>query len=145
VTGSTAANGYLLPQYRTTTFFSEYGCNCIPVSRQSSAAMKMLAFFSHFDRGGTPSTTLLQAQLANDYNGTGTLSYNRNTSDSKITYNPSDRTSIFGRYSVEPFAVTDPQELGAPRRTFDGGQPALHQAASKTLDLEFRMSFHPIL
>jgi len=125
VTGSTAANGYLLPQYRTTTFFSEYGCNCIPVSRQSSAAMKMLALLQPISTAvGTPSTTLLQAQLANDYNGTGTLSYNRNTSDSKITYNPSDRTSIFGRYSVEPFAVTDPQELGAAGGgTFDGGQP----------------------
>ena len=43
-------------------------------------------------------------------------------SDTKITYNPSDRTSVFGRYSVEPFSVTDPQELGAAGGgTFDGG------------------------
>ena len=123
--GSTSANGYLLPQYRTTTFLSEYGCNCIPTSRQSSAAKTMLALLQPISaKVGTPTTALLQAQLANDYNGSGTLSYNRNTSDSKVTYNPSDRTSIFGRYSIEPFAVTDPQELGnAGGGTFDGGQP----------------------
>ena len=53
---------------------------------------------------GTP-TAALSAQLANDYNGSGTLSYNRNASDSKITYNPDDKTSIFGQYSIEPFSA----------------------------------------
>jgi len=52
-----------------------------------------------------------------------TLSYNRNSSDSKITYIPTDRTTFFGRYSVDPFTVADPQELGAAGGgTFDGGQ-----------------------
>jgi hypothetical protein len=125
VTGPTAANGYLLPQYRTTTFLSEYGCNCIPAARQFPGSGKMLALLQPISTiVGTPSTAQLQAQLANDYDGNGTLAYNRNTSDSKITYNPSDKTSIFGRYSIEPFAVTDPQELGtAGGGTFDGGQP----------------------
>ena len=72
----------------------------------------------------TPSASALAGGLINDYNGSGTLSYNRNTSDSKVTYNPTDMTSIFGRYSVEPFGVTDPQVLGAAGGgTFDGGQP----------------------
>jgi len=125
VTGSTAVDGYLLPQYRTTTFMSEYGCNCIPVGRQSTAAAKMLALLQPIStKIGTPSAALLGQQLANDYNGAGTLAYNRNTSDSKVTYVPSDRTTIFGRYSVEPFTVSDPQELGpAGGGTFDGGQP----------------------
>jgi hypothetical protein len=107
------------------TFMSEYGCNCIPSGRISHAASTMLALLQPISTTvGTPSLTQLSSQLANDYNGSGTLSYNRDTSDSKITYNPSDKTSIFGRYSVEPFAVTDPQELGgAGGGTFDGGQP----------------------
>ena len=72
----------------------------------------------------TPNATQLNAFLANDYNGSGTLSYNSNISDSKVTYNPTDATSIFGRYSINPFSVTDPQELGqAGGGTFDGGQP----------------------
>ena len=123
VTGPTAANGYLLPQYRTTTFLSEYGCNCIPVSRQFPGSAKMLALLQPIS--STITNPNYQSQLSGDYSaGSGTLLYNRNTNDSKVTYNPSDRTSIFGRYSVEPFAVTDPQELGqAGGGTFDGGQP----------------------
>ena len=107
------------------TFLSEYGCNCIPVARQSQAAAKMLALLQPISASiGTPSGPALAGQLINDYNGSGTFSYNRNTSDSKVTYNPTDRTSIFGRYSVEPFKVDDPQELGpAGGGTFDGGQP----------------------
>ncbi len=73
---------------------------------------------------GTPSASALAGQLINDYNGSGTLAYNRNTSDSKVTYNPSDQTSIFGRYSVEPFSVTDPQTLGRGRRWHLRRRPA---------------------
>ena len=107
------------------TFLSEYGCNCIPTSRQSPAAQQMLALLAPIStQVGTPSAQSLANQLVNNFNGSGTLSYNRNTSDTKITYNPSDSTSIFGRYSIEPFSVTDPQELGAAGGgTFDGGQP----------------------
>jgi hypothetical protein len=108
------------------TFQSEYGCNCIPAARQSQAAAKMLQLLAPISSQVSAATaaSLYSAQLVNDYFGTGTLAYNRNTSDSKVTYVASDRTNIFGRYSVEPFAVTDPQELGAAGGgTFDGGQP----------------------
>ena len=107
------------------TFLSEYGCNCIPASRQSQAAVQMLALLAPISTSvGTPSAQALANQLANNFNGSGTLSYDRNTSDSKVTYNPTDSTSIFGRYSVEPFSISDPQELGpAGGGTFDGGQP----------------------
>jgi len=120
----TPSNVYL-PVGSRPTFLSEYGCNCIPLSRQSYAAQQMLALLKPITNTvGTPSAAALGAQLANDYNGSGNLSYNSNISDSKVTYNPSDRTSIFGRYSVNPFSVTDPQELGqAGGGTFDGGQP----------------------
>jgi hypothetical protein len=124
-TGPNQVNGYLLPGFRP-TFASEYPGtgNAIPASRQSAAAMKMLALLAPISATvGTPTSAALAAQLANDYNGSGTLSYNRNTSDTKITYIPTENTSIFGRYSVDPFSVTDPQELGAAGGgTFDGGQ-----------------------
>jgi hypothetical protein len=107
------------------TFMSEYNCNCIPASRQSQAAATMLKLLQPISSSiGTPSASDLAGQLINDYNGTGTLAYNRNTSDSKVTYVASEKTNIFGRYSVEPFAVSDPQTLGAAGGgTFDGGQP----------------------
>jgi Carboxypeptidase regulatory-like domain/TonB dependent receptor len=119
--------GPYLPVGSRPTFMSEYPAtgNAIPASRQSKAASTMLALLQPISSTiPTPSASALAGGLINDYNGSGTLSYNRNTSDSKVTYNPTDMTSIFGRYSVEPFAVTDPQELGAAGGgTFDGGQP----------------------
>jgi hypothetical protein len=117
-------NGYLNVGYRP-TFMSEYGTNAIPASRQSPAAMKMLALLQPISASiGTPTLAQYGGQLANQYNGTGTLAYNRNTNDAKITYVPTDRTTVFGRYSVEPFTVLDPQGLGAAGGgTLDGGQP----------------------
>jgi hypothetical protein len=116
--------GPYLPVGSRPTFLSEYGCNCIPASRQSSAASTMLALLQPISSQVVPNAQLYANQLINDYNGSGTLAYNRITSDSKVTYNPTDRTSFFGRYSVDPFNVTDPQELGAAGGgTFDGGQP----------------------
>jgi hypothetical protein len=147
VSGAGTVNGYYLPSARTVTFLSEYGCNCIPASRQSYAAKTMLALLQPISAVvGTPSTTLLQAQLANDYNGSGTFSYNRNTSDSKVTYDPTDRTSIFGRYSVEPFTVTDPQELlAAGGGTFDGGQPGAAAGRIQNVGLGFTHVITPNL
>ncbi len=137
-TGANQTNGYLNVGSRP-TFMSEYGCNCIPAARISTAAQKMLALLQPVSTTvGTPSLSQLSNQLANDYNGSGTLAYNRNTSDSKVTYNPTDRTSIFGRYSIEPFTVTDPQELqGAGGGTFDGGQPGAAAGRIQNVGLGF--------
>lgn len=116
--------GPYLPFASRPTFLSEYGCNCIPGSRQSAAAAKMLSLLQPLSQQVVVTPSLLESQMVNDYFGTGTLAYNRNTSDSKITYVPTDNTQIFGRYSIEPFSVSDPQNLGqAGGGTFDGGQP----------------------
>jgi hypothetical protein len=124
-TGPGTSNGYLLPSARTTTFQSEYGCNCIPASRQSFAASTMLALLQPISKQiGTPSAASLSQGMANNYLATGTYAYNRNTSDSKIDYVPNESTHIFGKYSIEPFSITDPQGLGAAGgSTMDGGQP----------------------
>ena len=113
------------------TFLSEYGCNCIPLSRQSAPAVKMLSYLQPFAAAvGTPSASQIAGQLANDYTGVGTIAYTRITNDAKITYNPTDKTNIFGRYSIEPYTLTDPQIFGTAAGTggaggaaVDGGQP----------------------
>jgi Carboxypeptidase regulatory-like domain len=116
--------GPYLPPASRPTFLSEYGCNCIPASRQSSAASTMLALLDPISSNVTPTPALLASGMLNDYFGTGTLAYNRNTSDTKINYVPNEKTQIFGKYSIEPFSVDDPQNLGqAGGGTFDGGQP----------------------
>ena len=132
--------GPYLPFASRPTFLSEYGCNCIPgpnapvtsPNRQSPAAMKMLALLQPIAaKVGTPTVNQLSAQLANDYTAIGTVAYNRTTSDTKITYNPSDKTTVFGRYSIAPYNLTDPQIFGnAGGPAVDGGQPG--QASGRT-------------
>jgi len=121
--------GYLNYNCRP-TFTSEYNetgnnVNSIPAARQSTAAKTMIANLSAISATvGTPSTTLLNNFMANDYFGAATYAYNRTTNDAKVTYIPSENTQIFGKYSVEPFQILDPQELGpAGGGVFDGGQP----------------------
>nr|WP_255551278.1 TonB-dependent receptor [Granulicella sp. dw_53] len=139
--------GTYLPVGSRPTFMSEYGCNCIPAARQSQAAAQMLALLQPISASlPAPNATALAGGLINNYNGAGTLAYNRNTSDSKVTYNPSDSTSVFGRYSVEPFTVTDPQELGAAGGgTFDGGQPGAAVGRIQNVGLGFSHVITPSL
>ena len=122
-------NGYLNYQCRP-SFTQEYGetgagVNTIPAARLSSAAATMIANLAPIAKSiGTPSGALLSSNLANDYFGTATLAYNRNTNDVKITYVPNENTQFFGKYSIEPFSVNDPEFLGpAGGGTIDGGQP----------------------
>jgi hypothetical protein len=122
-------SGYLNYNCRP-SFTSEYGetgssANTIPASRQSVAATTMIANLSKIAASiGTPTSSQLSNFMANDYFGAATYAYNRTTNDAKITYIPTDRTQIFGKYSIEPFQVNDPQELqAAGGGTFDGGQP----------------------
>jgi Carboxypeptidase regulatory-like domain len=128
---SNITNGYLNYPCRP-SFTNEYAetgdaVNTIPSSRIASAAATMIAnlqpLAAKVGMSGQPAANF-SSFLANDVFGTGTLAYNRNTSDSKINYIPNDSTQIFGKYSIEPFTVDDPQELGnAGGGTFDGGQP----------------------
>jgi hypothetical protein len=60
----------------------------------------------------TPSATLLSKVMLNDYQATSTVAYNRNASDSKITYIPNENTQIFGKYGITPYTLSDPQVLG---------------------------------
>jgi hypothetical protein len=124
--------GPYLPIGSRPTFMSEYGCNCIPASRQSAPAVKMLSLLQPIAaKVGTPTAAQLANQLANDYTAIGTIAYNRMSNDSKIIYNPSDKTSIFGRYSIAPYNLLDPQVFGAAGGpAVDGGQTG--QASGRT-------------
>jgi hypothetical protein len=134
--------GPYLPFGSRPTFLSEYGCNCIPTSRQSSAAVKMLSLLAPISQ--TVTNPNYAAQLANDYLGNGTLGYNRNTSDTRIDYIPSQNTTVFGKYSIEPFSVTDPQVLGqAGGGTFDGGQPGAASGRIQNVGLGASHVFTP--
>ncbi|HEV2575727.1 MAG TPA: TonB-dependent receptor [Acidobacteriaceae bacterium] len=137
-TPSTCTNGYLNVGLRP-TFMSEYGCNCIPASRQFPGSAKMAALLQPISSVvGTPTPTQLNNQLFQDYPASGTFAYNRNASDSKVTYNPSDRTSLFGHYSIQPFSALDPQPLGgAGGAPLDGGQPGAAAGRMQNVGIDF--------
>ena len=146
--------GPILPPGSRPTFASEYaslsgtlgtGFNGIPTTRQNGAAKIMMANMSAAATAlGTPTTAQLNNKLANDYNGTGSYSYLRKTNDAKITYIPNDNTQIFGKYSIEPFLVTDPQTLGAAGGgTFDGGQPGAGAGRIQNVGLGASHVFSP--
>ncbi|MGH9327921.1 MAG: carboxypeptidase regulatory-like domain-containing protein [Terriglobia bacterium] len=88
--------------------------NQIPVSMLSSAAQKMTALIPSPNFG---------TGIADNYFSAGDLRFNRDSVDLKINYNPSERSTIFGRYSAEPTFVFDPQVLGP------AGGPALGQTS----------------
>jgi hypothetical protein len=142
--GGTGA--YLAPAARP-TFQSEYGCNCIPSSRISPAAATMIKNLQPIAASlGTPSTTLLSGQMANDYIATGTLAYNRNTNDAKINWIPTDNTQVMGKYSIEPFSINDPQSFGpAGGGAIDGGQPGASKGRIQNVGLGASHVFSPFL
>jgi hypothetical protein len=98
---------------------SIFAGNRIPASRLSAAGLKILSLLPAENRptagGSVPS--------GNYVNG-AVLAYDRGTYDTKVSYNPTDRTTFFGRYSVQRSNITDPPALGAAiGNTWDGGQP----------------------
>jgi len=87
----------------------------IPASMLSSAALKMAALIPAPNQG---------TGIANNYFGSASLQYTRDNVDIKINYNPNEKSTLFGRYSLMPANIFDPQALGpAGGNTFDGGQP----------------------
>ncbi|MGB0075017.1 MAG: carboxypeptidase-like regulatory domain-containing protein, partial [Terracidiphilus sp.] len=110
-------NGYLQYQCRP-SFTAEYGetgstVNTIPASRISLAGGIMMQDLLAISKTiATPNSTLLGKVMLNDYQATSTVAYNRNASDSKITYIPSENTQIYGKYGITPYTLVDPQVLG---------------------------------
>jgi hypothetical protein len=111
--------------------------NQIPAGQLSSAAQKMIALIPlpNFGPG-----------IANNYFGSASLQYTRDSVDIKINYIPSDKSSVFGRYSVMPAHIFDPQALGpAGGNTFDGGQPGTAPSLTQSIALGGTFSFTPHL
>ncbi|HLJ45112.1 MAG TPA: carboxypeptidase-like regulatory domain-containing protein, partial [Bryobacteraceae bacterium] len=111
--------------------------NQIPASMLSSAAMKMAALIPEPNQG---------SGIANNYFGSASLQYTRDNVDMKLNYNPNDKSSVFGRYSVMPATIFDPQALGpAGGNTFDGGQPGTAPSLTQSAALGGTYNFSPHL
>jgi hypothetical protein len=67
---------------------------------------------------------LTRNQQFNNYDAYGHTSYSRDNWDYKVNYNASDKSMIWGRYSVSPLDILAPLVLGkAGGDAFSGGNP----------------------
>jgi len=90
----------------------------IPASRFASAAVKMAALIPQ------PNQSTVTTTPSNDYFASGSYAFTRDNVDAKINYNPTDKAAVFGRYSISPTNIFDPQALGpAGGPATDNGQP----------------------
>jgi hypothetical protein len=91
-----------------------YADSRIPASLFDPASIRMLSLL--------PAPNLDTVQ--NNYFATGNYAFNRNNFDVKINYNPTDKSSLFARYSLSPSLIFDPPSLGeAGGDALTGGQP----------------------
>src|SRR3989442_801674 len=65
-----------------------------------------------------------QSVFPNNYLAIGNYALTRDNVDVKINYTPTDKSQLFGRYSISPSTVFDPPSLGAAGGdATNGGQP----------------------
>ncbi len=88
--------------------------NRIPASRFDPASVTMASLIPDPNQPVFPS----------NYLAVGNYSFNRDNADFKVNFNPSDKSSIFGRYSFSPSDIFDPPSLEkALGDALTGGQP----------------------
>jgi hypothetical protein len=94
--------------------------NTIPSGSISYAANQMVKLLE----SSKIAPNVAGAGLSNNWYGVASGQYTRDNVDTRIDYNPSSRSTIFGRYGFQKSTIFDPQTLGAAGgNTFDSGQP----------------------
>jgi hypothetical protein len=90
--------------------------NRIPANRIDPIAAKMIALI--------PDPNLVTATPSNNYFASGTYEFNRDNYDFKVNYNPTEKSTMFVRYSISPSQIFDPPSLAAAGGdALAGGQP----------------------
>jgi len=109
----------------------------IPSYRINSASSALTAIL--------PSLTRPNSFL-NNYDAYGDTQYNRGNWDYKVTYNPTDKTMVWGRYSFSPIDIVDPFVLGAAEGdAFGGGNPITAGGLVQTTAAGFTDTISPTL
>ncbi|MGA3259236.1 MAG: TonB-dependent receptor [Bryobacteraceae bacterium] len=109
----------------------------IPANRINAASATLTALL--------PSLTRPTAFL-NNYDAYGDTQYNRGNWDYKVTYNPTDKTMVWGRYSFSPVDIVAPYVLGAAEGdAFGGGNPIKAGGLVQTTATGFTDTISPTL
>ena len=87
--------------------------NTIPANRIDLAATELIKRLPQPNLPG----------FVNNFLTNGTAEFNRDNIDTKINWNPTDKMTLFGRYSYSPTLITEPPILGeAGGDAINGGQ-----------------------
>jgi len=98
----------------------------IPASSISPAATKLIAMLPQPNLAGT----------SNNYFASGDVAFTRDAIDFKLNYNPNQKSSVFGRYSIQPSAVYDPSVFGMlGGGVMDSGQPGTSSGRIQSVSL----------
>ncbi|MGD0347296.1 MAG: TonB-dependent receptor [Terracidiphilus sp.] len=91
--------------------------NVIPANRISNAASQMILLLQANSNADAPNVTtanLLSASgIGNDFYGAADSQYTRNNVDSRVDFNLTSKSTLFGRYGIQDTNIFAPQALGA--------------------------------
>jgi hypothetical protein len=114
--------------------------NTIPTSRFASASQKLIALMPE------PNQASAGATPTNDYFGSGDYASTHHNIDTKVNWNPTEKTTLFVRYGISPSRIFDPPGLGAAEgNTLDGGQPGTATGRVQSTGLGMTHTFTPTL
>jgi len=98
---------------------SPFAGNIVPAARISRITRKLVDL--------TPNPNVVGAGFTNKFFAGDSYLFDRHRADTKLNWNPSSKLSMFGRYSILNYDMTNPQmfgELGGPEVSGAGGNPA---------------------
>lgn len=111
--------------------------NIVPTNRIAPAAATLTALLPVLTR---PTTYF------NNYDAYGATTYTVGRWDWKVNYNPTDKTMIWGRYSISPMDIVAPLVLGpAGGDAFNGGNPGHAGGRVQVAAAGLTYSFTPTL
>jgi hypothetical protein len=120
--------------------------NIIPQGRISYAAQQMIKLMTN-DGPNVAGANLLSANgVNNDFFGAADGEYTRDNVDTRVDFNLSSKSTLFGRYGFQKTNLFDPQTLGAAGgTTFDGGQPGSAPSIVQPIGIGGTYTFRPNL
>jgi hypothetical protein len=88
-----------------------------------------------------------QGAIVNNFFGSATNAFLRSNYDAKVTWVPTQASSVFGHYSKSPDTINDPQIFGfnPGGGTYDGGQPGAATGNIQNVGLGVTHAFSPHL
>jgi len=122
---------------------SPFPGNAIPSNRISPAAAKLTSLLPALTRNPTPGNN---TNYFSNYDAYGGTTYSVDRWDWKVSYDPTAKAMIWGRYSLSPMAIVTPFVLGPARGdAYAGGNPGTAGGRVQVSAAGLTYSFTPTL